>query len=203
MWVRKDGNNIINNNNDSTLCSRGEETRLAHVTYAAGGSCRWKITALVVFFQAVISFATVRLTWFLLATWSVAATARLAGHTPAPPSDPVRRTLPRFNKYGCLMKYKIGDWLLQLSAHANWLSLSINYYCSIIACSIRRAVSCLQRIVAGSLHRRHDFDSRPVHVGFMVERLALGLVYFGVRLIASDRNIPPMLHTHLSNTDAK
>ena len=50
--------------------------------------------------------------------------------------------------------------------------------------------------------RRPDFSSRPVRVGFMVERLTVGLVYFGVRLISSDSNIPSMLHTYSSNTDA-
>jgi hypothetical protein len=81
--------------------------------------------------------------------------------------------------------------------------LNINSYYSIIVCSIRGTVSCLQRIVAGFSRRRPDFDPRPVHVGVVVDRVTVGLVYFGVRLVVSDRNIPSMLHTHSSNTDAK
>jgi len=55
---------------------------------------------------------------------------------------------------------------------------------------------------SGKSQASHTVGPTSVRVGFMVDRLAVGLVYFGVRLISSDSNIPSMLHTYSSNTDA-
>jgi hypothetical protein len=41
-----------------------------------------------------------------------------------------------------------------------------------------RAVPWLRRLVAGISPRRPGFDTGSVHVGFVVDKVALGLVFF-------------------------
>jgi hypothetical protein len=45
--------------------------------------------------------------------------------------------------------------------------------------------------------RRHEFAPRSVHMGFMVNNLALGQVFFQVLWISPVNIIPPWLHIHL------
>jgi hypothetical protein len=44
---------------------------------------------------------------------------------------------------------------------------------------------------------RSKFDSRPVHVGFVVDKVALGRFFLRTLQFFSVIIIPPMLHTHL------
>jgi hypothetical protein len=54
--------------------------------------------------------------------------------------------------------------------------------------TLRRAVTWLRQLVAGFSPRRPGFDSGPIHVGFVVDKVALGRVfpeYFGFLLSMS------------------
>jgi len=50
------------------------------------------------------------------------------------------------------------------------------------------AVQCLMLFFAGLTPQRPGFNSRPVYVGFVVDKV---LLFFTVNII------PPVLHTHL------
>ena len=57
------------------------------------------------------------------------------------------------------------------------------------------AVPWLRRLVAGLPPRRHGFDPGSVHVGFVVDKVALGQVFPPRVLRFSPVNfIPPVLH---------
>jgi hypothetical protein len=51
---------------------------------------------------------------------------------------------------------------------------------------------------AVSGRRRSDFDTRPVCVGFMVDRFALGSVHLRIIRFSPVSVNPPMLHTCIS-----
>jgi hypothetical protein len=52
----------------------------------------------------------------------------------------------------------------------------------------------LRRLVAGLPPRRHGFDSGPVHVGFVVDKVALGQVFPRVFRFSPVNFTPPVLH---------
>jgi hypothetical protein len=56
------------------------------------------------------------------------------------------------------------------------------------------AVPWLRRLVAGLLSRRPGFDPWSVHVGFMVDKVALGQVFFSSTSVFPVSFIPPVLH---------
>jgi hypothetical protein len=56
------------------------------------------------------------------------------------------------------------------------------------------AVPWLRRLVAGISPRRPGFDSRSVHVGFVVDKVVLGQVFPRVLLFSPVNLIPPVLH---------
>jgi hypothetical protein len=60
--------------------------------------------------------------------------------------------------------------------------------------TIVKAVPWLKRLVAGLSPRRPGFDPGSVHVGFVVDKVALGQVFPGVLLFSSVNFIPPVLH---------
>jgi hypothetical protein len=55
----------------------------------------------------------------------------------------------------------------------------------------------LRRLVVGLSPRRHGFNARPLHVGFMVDKVTLGVVSVPVLPFSFVTIILPMLHTHL------
>jgi hypothetical protein len=57
-----------------------------------------------------------------------------------------------------------------------------------------RAVPWLMRLVAGLSTRRPGFDLGSVHVGFVVDKVALGQVFFRVLRFSPANFIPPVLH---------
>jgi len=48
--------------------------------------------------------------------------------------------------------------------------------------------------------QRHGFDSRPVHMGFVVELMAMGEVFLQILWFSPVSNIPPLLNIHISLT---
>jgi hypothetical protein len=52
----------------------------------------------------------------------------------------------------------------------------------------------LRRLVAGLLPRRSGFDPGWVHVGFVVDKVALGQVFPLLLLFSPVSFIPPVLH---------
>jgi hypothetical protein len=58
----------------------------------------------------------------------------------------------------------------------------------------RRAVPWLRRLVACLSPRRPEFDPGSVHVGFVVDKVALGPVFLRVLRFSPVNLIPPVLH---------
>jgi hypothetical protein len=56
------------------------------------------------------------------------------------------------------------------------------------------AVPWLRRLVAGLSPRRPGFNPGPVHVGFMVDKVALGQVFLRVLRLSPVNLFPPVLH---------
>jgi hypothetical protein len=56
------------------------------------------------------------------------------------------------------------------------------------------AVPWLRRLVAGLPPRRSGFDPGPVHVGFVVDKVALGQVFPRVVRFSPVDFIPPVFH---------
>jgi hypothetical protein len=56
----------------------------------------------------------------------------------------------------------------------------------------------LQRLVAGLPPWRPEFAPGSVHVGFVVDKAAVGQVFLRVLRFSHANIIPPLLHTHLS-----
>jgi len=54
----------------------------------------------------------------------------------------------------------------------------------------------LSWLVAGLSPQWFGLNPRPDHVGFVVDKVALGQVFMGVMQILPICVIPPMLHTH-------
>jgi hypothetical protein len=52
----------------------------------------------------------------------------------------------------------------------------------------------LRRLVSGFLQLCPGFDSRSVHVGFVVDKVAQGQVFLPVRQFSPVSTIPAMLH---------
>jgi hypothetical protein len=59
---------------------------------------------------------------------------------------------------------------------------------------IEMAVPWLRRLVAGLPPRRPGFDPGSVHVGFVVDKVALGQVFPRVLRFSPVDFIPPVLH---------
>jgi hypothetical protein len=57
-------------------------------------------------------------------------------------------------------------------------------------------VPCLRSLVASLSTRRHQFNPRPVHVGFVVDKLITDQGFLLVYQRSSAINIPTLLHTH-------
>ena len=55
----------------------------------------------------------------------------------------------------------------------------------------------LRWLIAEHTHQRPMYNVRPVHVGFLVGRVALGQVFVEVLWFSPVSVIPPMLHTHV------
>ena len=66
---------------------------------------------------------------------------------------------------------------------------------------ILKAVPYLRRLVAGLPLWGPEFDSRPLHMIFMVEEVALGQCLPRVLRFFFVTIIPPMCHTHLAIAD--
>jgi hypothetical protein len=77
-----------------------------------------------------------------------------------------------------------------------WLScqgiLSVPFDSIEIVCNW--AVPWLRRLIAGLSPRRPGFDSGSVHVGFVVDKVALGQVFLRVLRFSPVSFIPPVLH---------
>jgi hypothetical protein len=56
----------------------------------------------------------------------------------------------------------------------------------------------LKPLVAGLSPRRRGFLPGPVHVGFVVDKVALGHFFIRFLRFSPVSIIPPLLHTHLS-----
>jgi len=105
--------------------------------------------------------------------------------------------MPRFDKYGWL--YEIQNRRLVNIIICTPKLAFIEHKLFLLKKRVFYKRGC---VVPPADSHRPDFSSRPVRVGFRVDRLTEGLVYFRVRLISSDSNIPSMLHNYSSNTDA-
>jgi hypothetical protein len=80
------------------------------------------------------------------------------------------------------------DWIFILNAYV--CIIRVNFL-------LEKALPWLRRLVAGLSPRRPGFDPRSVHMGFVVDKVALGLVFLPVLQFSPVSIIPPMLHTHL------
>ena len=74
----------------------------------------------------------------------------------------------------------------------NW---KLKYFTREICAS--KVVHWVRRLVWGRLPQRPGFDSRSVHRRFVVNKVALGQVFVGVRLFPSVSIIPTTPHTHI------
>jgi hypothetical protein len=61
-----------------------------------------------------------------------------------------------------------------------------------------KAVAWLRSLVAGLSLWRPSFDPGSIHVGFVVDIVALGQVFLRVLRFSPTNIIPPLLHIHLS-----
>jgi hypothetical protein len=61
-----------------------------------------------------------------------------------------------------------------------------------------RAVQWLKRLVTGLSPRRPGFAPGSIHVGFVVDTVALRHVFLRVLRFSRTNIIPPLLHIHLS-----
>jgi hypothetical protein len=61
----------------------------------------------------------------------------------------------------------------------------------------------LRRLVADLSSMRSGFETRPVHVGSVLDRVALGQVFLPVFRFSPDSNIAGILHTHLNTRLAR
>jgi hypothetical protein len=77
--------------------------------------------------------------------------------------------------------------------HQKCLCLSCVFYEVGVTLPLR-AVSRLRQLVAGLLPRRPRFDPRSVHVGFVMDKVALGHVFPRVLRFSPVSFIPPVLH---------
>jgi hypothetical protein len=66
--------------------------------------------------------------------------------------------------------------------------------CFFLYCGVDKAVPWLRRLVAGLLPQMSGFDPGSVHVGFMVDKVALGQVFPRVFRFSPVNFIPPVLH---------
>jgi hypothetical protein len=64
--------------------------------------------------------------------------------------------------------------------------------------NVSPAVPWLQRLVAGLSPRRPGFAPGSIHVGFVVDKVALGQVFLRILRFSPSNIIPPLLHIHLS-----
>jgi hypothetical protein len=62
-----------------------------------------------------------------------------------------------------------------------------------------KAVPWLKRLVARLSPRRPGFGLGSVHVGFVVDKVALGQVFLRILWFSPVNIIPPGLHTHISS----
>jgi hypothetical protein len=60
----------------------------------------------------------------------------------------------------------------------------------------RQAMPWLKRLVAGLSPQRPWFTPGSIHVGFVVDKLALGQVFLQVLQFSPANIIPPLLHIH-------
>jgi hypothetical protein len=63
------------------------------------------------------------------------------------------------------------------------------------------AVKLLRRLVAGLSSQRPGFMPVSVHVGFVVDKMALGQVYLPTSLVPPVSIIPSVLNTHISSRE--
>jgi hypothetical protein len=71
-------------------------------------------------------------------------------------------------------------------------------YCIYTGIYKRGAVPWLKRLVAGLSPWRPGFAPGSIHVGFVVDRVALWQVFLRVLRFTAANIIPPLLHIHLS-----
>jgi hypothetical protein len=60
--------------------------------------------------------------------------------------------------------------------------------------SNQKAVTWLRRLVGGLSPRKPGFDPGSVHVGFVVDKMALGQAFLRVLQFSAVNFIPPVLH---------
>jgi hypothetical protein len=60
------------------------------------------------------------------------------------------------------------------------------------------AMPWLKQLVAGLSPRRPGFATGSIHVGFVVDKVALAQVFLRVLQFCPASIIPPLLHTHMS-----
>jgi hypothetical protein len=80
----------------------------------------------------------------------------------------------------------------RIKNYATFLNNPRNYYCSVHI--IKSVVSWLGQLVAGLPPRRAGFAPGSVHVGFVVDIVALGQVFPRVLQFFHATFIPPVFH---------
>jgi hypothetical protein len=76
--------------------------------------------------------------------------------------------------------------------HTSHMNLVNGTYC--LYQQSNTAVPWLRRLVAGLPPRRPGFDAGSVHVGFVVDKVALGQLFLPVLRFSTASFIPPVLH---------
>jgi hypothetical protein len=88
-------------------------------------------------------------------------------------------------------------WIQLLLLHSFFVRLILilfSHMRQVILHVLLRAVPWLRRLVACLSPRRSGFDSGSVHVGFVVDKVALGQVFLQVLRFFPVNFIPPVLH---------
>ena len=66
--------------------------------------------------------------------------------------------------------------------------------------TLRQGCAMAQAVVSGLSPRKPWFNTRPVHMGFVVDKMAVGYIFLQILWSSLVGIIPPMPRTHLSLT---
>jgi hypothetical protein len=84
----------------------------------------------------------------------------------------------------------------------SWLYLCTCVFCILAMCfvtSLIMAMPWLRQLVASLSLQRNEFLPGLVHIGFVVDKVALGQIFLHIPQFSPVSNIPPVLYTHTSS----
>jgi hypothetical protein len=79
---------------------------------------------------------------------------------------------------------------------------SVDHILGLFMCASFKVVPWPMRLATSVSPPRHEFNHRPIHVGFVVDKGAMGQFFSQSALVSSVEITPVILHTHSFVTDA-